>query len=42
MDVTVACINDLCSFSFWEESYHTPSCGTCPVPVLEIPHSSAL
>jgi len=42
MDVTVACITDLCSFSFWEESYHTPSCGTCPVPVLEIPHSSAL
>src|SRR4029453_17058103 len=42
MDLTVDCINNLCSFSSWEESYHTPSCGACPVPVLKIPHCPAL
>src|SRR5262245_61451332 len=30
--------NDLCSFSSWEESYHTSPCGVCPVPVLAILH----
>jgi len=38
MDVIVFCINELCSFSSWEESYHTSSCGACPVPVLAILH----
>jgi hypothetical protein len=38
MAVTVFCPNDLCSFSSWEESYHTPFCGACPVPVLAILH----
>jgi len=38
MAVTVFCTNDLCSFSSWEESYHTPFCGACPVPVLAILH----
>src|SRR5262245_851935 len=42
MDVTVVCINDLCSFSSWEEPYHTPSCVACPVPVLEILHCFTL
>jgi hypothetical protein len=38
MGVTVFCTKALCSFSSWEESYHTSSCGVCPVPVLAILH----
>jgi len=38
MDMTIFGINDLCAFSSWEESYHTPFYSACPVPVLVILH----